>query len=392
MVSLEDRPRRSLDIWFYPREVENELKDGISGLPAKAIREALAVAWEYTRSVIPVYTNWQRYIAFFRTIFVSVIAEFSGALFDVIASDTLLGHDMNELYDVLWAGAPVRDAMAREHRTFLPITTEETSNRRDSELFRRYVDALAESPTTWFRIRDADALARFSALECNDTADVRFTEDQWQIVGEVACTLYDAVAFHKHRAEGETNSTFAYVSPDLRQEAFRRAREVLWAMDVAWARHPDRLPVLNFLRAFGGPIHLMIRRYRFVEDGLVIGIAETEDVVKQTRQNFKLWNRVESTDGCKADDASYLETIRRGDMLLFAGLKELLQKQDKDRERCRQCQYRMSYGARRLEQFGGGELCDELQGGWRLHIESLPRRAAAAFPELRETQLRLANG
>jgi hypothetical protein len=321
------------------------------------------VAWEYTRSVIPVYTNWQRYIAFFRTIFVSVIAEFSGALFDVIASDTLLGHDMNELYDVLWAGAPVRDAMAREHRTFLLITTEKTSNRRDSELFRRYVDALAESPTTWFRIRDADALARFSALECNDTADVRFTEDQWQIVGEVACTLYDAVAFHKHRAEGETNSTFAYVSPDLRQEAFRRAREVLWAMDVAWARHPDRLPVLNFLRAFGGPIHLMIRRYRFVEDGLVIGIAEAEDVVKQTRQNFKLWNRVESTDGCKADDASYLETIRRGDMLLFAGLKELLQKQDKDRERCRQCQYRMSYGARRLEQFGGGELCDELQGG-----------------------------
>lgn len=51
---------------------------------------------------------------------------------------------------------------------------------------------------------------------------------------EIGDTMYDSVAFYKHRSEGETNSTFAYMPPDLRVQAFRQCREVLWALDAAW--------------------------------------------------------------------------------------------------------------------------------------------------------------
>ncbi|KAH8907017.1 hypothetical protein BR93DRAFT_937933 [Coniochaeta sp. PMI_546] len=388
-----DQTRRDSlpDIWLYPQALEYELK-GITDLSEETIRQTLAVAWEYTRCVIPVYTNWNRYLAFIRVIIVGIVAEFNGTLVDISASDTVLGYDLNELFDVLFLGTPGHDDMARDYRTFILTTAEKTSNRQDSELFRRYVNALAESPKTWFRLRDADAIVRFSlaaALACNDIVDIWFTEEQLQILGEIGCTLYDAVAFYKHRAEGETNDTFAYVHPSQREEAYRRAREVLWALDVAWAESPNHLPVVNFIRPFGGPIHMMMGRYRFVEEGLRIGKPETEDVITQTRQHFKLWNRVDLRREHRADETSYREAIRQSDRLLFGGLADLLQRQEPGRKRCSRCRYRMSYGAERLGQFGGVELCDECREGWRVYIESLRQRAAAAFPELRCTQLRI---
>jgi hypothetical protein len=342
--------------------------------------------------VIPVHTNWRRYLAFCRLIIVGIVAEFNGALVDISASDIVLGYNLNELFDVLFAGTPGHNDMARDYRTFIVTTTEKTSNRQDSELFRRYVNALAESPKIWFRIRDADAIVRFSlaaALTCNDIDDLWFTEEQFQILGEIGCTLYDAVAFYKHRAEGETNDTFAYVHASLREEAYRRAREVLWALDVAWAGSSCHLPIVNFIRPFGGPIHMMMGRYRFVEEGLTIGKPETEDLITQTRQHFKLWNRVDSRQECRADQATYRDAIRQSGRLLFDGLADVLQRQEPGRNRCDRCRYRMSYGAERLGQFGGVELCDGCRDGWRVHIELLPQRAAAAFPELRGTQLRL---
>jgi len=39
---------------------------------------------------------------------------------------------------------------------------------------------------------------------------------------------------------------------------------------------------------------MMMRRYRFVEDGLMIGRPETDHVIAQTRQHVKLWNRVDA--------------------------------------------------------------------------------------------------
>jgi hypothetical protein len=140
-------------------------------------------------------------------------------------------------------------------------------------------------------MRDADALARFtiaSALACNDLDDVWFTDEQFQILAEMGDTLYDSVAFYKHRSEGETNSTFAYIPPEIRVQAFRQTRELLWALDVTWAKRPELQSVINFVRFFGGPIHMMMRRYRFVEEGLTIGRFETDEVINQARRNVKL--------------------------------------------------------------------------------------------------------
>jgi hypothetical protein len=244
------------------------------------------------------------------------------------------------------------------------------------------VNALACSPKSWFRLRDCDALVRFTiaaALACNDFDDVWFTEDEFQILSEVGDTLYDAVAFYKHRAEGETNSTFAYVDHELRHEAYRRCRELLWDLDVAWAQSPAHRCVLNFLRPFGGPIHMMMRRYRFVEDGLVIGKSETEDVIEQTRRHYKLWNRVDTTQRYNAQSARYADAIAQSERLMFSGLADMLQSSDKQ---CNHCRYRLSYGAEVSGRFGGVELCDSCRRDWGHYLESLTQRAAEVFPVL----------
>lgn len=118
--------------------------------------------------------------------------------------------------------------------------------------------------------------------------DLWFDEEQLQILGEIGVTMYDAVAFFKHRSDGETNNTFAYVDPVVRGETYKRTREVLWAFDAVWGSSSKRIVVLNFIRPFRGPLHMMMRRYRYVEDGMVIGKAEDEEVVEQARQNYKL--------------------------------------------------------------------------------------------------------
>jgi hypothetical protein len=369
------------DTWFFPSDMENDLK-GVD-LPAEVIGETLACAWEYTRCVIPQFTNWVRYIAFARTIVIGIIAEFRGGLVDIAAGNDILGYDLDEVLATLFAGTPGHNEMVREYRAFLLITADKCSSRRDSDLFRRYTNALAQSPKTWFRMRDCDALARFciaAALACNDFDDVWFTEDEFQILGELGDTLYDAVAFHKHRAEGETNSTFAYVGQESRKEAYRRCREVLWALDVAWADSAAHRCAINFLRPFGGPIHMMMRRYRFVEDGLVVGKPETEDVVLQTRQNFKLWNRIDANEKYVPSDR-YSDVIARSDRLMFPGLADLLESSAEGH--CDHCRYRLSYGAEASGRFGGVELCDPCREEWRSYLESLPARAADVFPIIR---------
>jgi hypothetical protein len=81
----------------------------------------------------------------------------------------MLGYDLDEVLDGVFAGTPGHEEMKREYRTFLLVTGDKASHRRDSELFRRYVNALGKSPRDWFRLRDCDALARFTiaaALVC----------------------------------------------------------------------------------------------------------------------------------------------------------------------------------------------------------------------------------
>jgi len=272
--------------------------------------------------------------------------------------------------------------MCREYRSFLLITADKASERRNGELFRRYVNALARSPRQWFRMRDADALARFTiaaSLACNDLDAVKLSNMEYEILTEIGDTLYDAVAFFKHRSEGETNNTFAYMPPDMRVQAFHQAREVLWAIDVALAPKTKLQGVINFVRFFGGPIHMMMRRYRFVEEHLTIGKVETEKVIDQTRKNFKLWSRLDAKGTRARDEQRYKDLISNSsDKVMFPGLVEFLDNEDN----CPDCHFRESYGAEAQHQFGGVQICSTCRERWAIYMQSLPQRAVGAFPEL----------
>jgi hypothetical protein len=59
-----------------------------------------------------------------------------------------------------------------------------------------------------------------------------------------------------------------------------------------------------------------MRRYRFVEDGMMIGRPETTTVIKQARQHFKLWNRVDMQNGSASDVQRYTHLMARSGELM----------------------------------------------------------------------------
>lgn len=88
--------------WYYPPEIADDLKD--IDLPFRVKQEIFATAWEYTRCVIPEYTNWPRYVAFMRIIVMGIIAEFSGGLMDVANDDNVVGYSLTEVLNTLCGG------------------------------------------------------------------------------------------------------------------------------------------------------------------------------------------------------------------------------------------------------------------------------------------------
>jgi hypothetical protein len=80
---------------------------------------------------------------------ISTIAEFRGKLVRVDAGNVIMGHDLSATLDTLFEGTAGYADMNREFRTFLLLTADKSSDRRDGELFRRYVNALAKSPRQW---------------------------------------------------------------------------------------------------------------------------------------------------------------------------------------------------------------------------------------------------
>lgn len=278
--------------------------------------------------------------------------------------------------------------MSREFRCFLLVSSHK-SRQTDSVLFNRYTVALSRCRSQYFRMRDTDALARFTiaaALACNDLDDFWLTDDQFDIAAEIGNTMYDAIAFWKHRAEGETNNTFAYVPEDERVRAYNRCREALWALDVAWSSLPEMRVVTNSLRLFGGPIHMTMRRYRFVEEGLALGKRETEDVIAQTRRNHKLWNRLDEQKTAKEGISESLKQcsymLGNKHVLLFDGLAELLEREDSTF--CAECRYRNTYGTTEVYAFGGVLLCSLCREQWRAYLRSLYTRIKMSFPEAAE--------
>ncbi|EMD88486.1 hypothetical protein COCC4DRAFT_45899 [Bipolaris maydis ATCC 48331] len=374
--------------WYYPPDIANDLKD--VDLPFRVKEEVFATAWEYTRCVIPEYTNWSRYVAFMRTIVVGIIAEFRGSLIDVVYDDRILGYSLTEVLNALCGGTVGHAEMCREYRCFILISSQKSSDQTNTMLFRRYSNALSKSPWQFFRMRDTDALARFTigaALACNNLDHIWFTAEQFDIMAEIGNTMYDGVAYYKHRSEGEVNSTFAYVPESKRVSAFHKCREALWALDVAWAKKPERKCVINFLRYFGGPIHVTMRRYRFVEEGLTLGKPDTKHVIAQTRKNVKLWNRLDEQKDIKWRELRSLEQYRdvlaREEFLLFNGLRAMLE--EADQAFCSECNYREIYGAPQDHTFGGVFLCSGCQQKWAKYTESVLERMTKSFPEAEET-------
>jgi hypothetical protein len=123
-----------------------------------------------------------------------------------------------------------------------------------------------------------------------------------------------------------------------------------------------------------------MRRYRFVEDGLMIGQPETNTVVKQASQHFKLWNRVEAKNKIVQDTQRYNDLIARSEDLMFDGLREFLDVGDE--QTCEDCHRRPSYGAETTHAFGGVQLCVRCKEKWGTYVESFPNRFAEVFPEV----------
>lgn len=116
---------------------------------------------------------------------------------DVTEGDKVLNYSLDGILSDLFAGTPGHAKMAREYKTFLLVSGDKSSGRRHGEFFRRYVNVLAESPERYFRMRDTDALCRFTiavALACSDQDDVWFTEDQFNMLAEIGDTMVSVIS------------------------------------------------------------------------------------------------------------------------------------------------------------------------------------------------------
>ncbi|KAF3095942.1 hypothetical protein TWF102_002239 [Orbilia oligospora] len=316
--------------WFIPKEMQNDMLN--TSLSEEMRIEVLNTGWEYTRAVIPIWSNWARYLAFARIL----TAEFT------------------KKWNVKFVPSLYRSL----RKSAVPKT------------------ALTYSDVTRMRL---DIPPR-TTIDL-ETAMHWFNEEQVQLLAEICLGLYDSVAYFKHRAEGEISNFFAYVGGDMRLEMTHLYRELLWALEAAWATKPESTHVTNFMRQVGGTIHMTMRRYRFIEDGLTIGRPETAQVVEGTRNNVNLWYRIEpNTKVIKAD--RYPGWVALKERFMFEGLAECLDRSEADE--CPDCVRRDDYGAQDIYQFGGVALCAKCKQEWIDYVRCLPARAAKLFPELKK--------
>lgn len=370
--------------WYYPREIANDLDE--VNLPPAVKAEILACAWEYSRSIIPQYTNWKRYVAFMRIIIIGTIAEFRGSLFDMAEdADNMLGYSLDQVLHDLFEDTVGAKDMSLEYKTFLTVTSEKTSERRYDKFFQDYARAISSSPENWFRLRDCDALCRFTiaaALVCNDIDDLWLSEEQWNVLAEIGDTLYDAVAFYKHRAEGETNNTFAYVPESVRVHAYEKAREILWALDMTFAKTHGWAYIINMLRFFGGPIHMTMRRYRFVEEDLTIGKPEDETVRDAAKKHVKLWHRLDfDLAKQQLSEARLRKILSMQDRIFFPGFVDILE-QVKGNDSLLSTPDDPDASADGEHLFGGKIARATVAEQWGLYVLQLDARVKSAFPEV----------
>jgi hypothetical protein len=90
--------------WYYLTEIVDDLRD--VDLLSRVTEEIFATTWKYSRSVIPQYTIWTRYVPFIRIIIIGTIVEFSGELVNVVDINDVLGNDLQYVLDTLVEGTP----------------------------------------------------------------------------------------------------------------------------------------------------------------------------------------------------------------------------------------------------------------------------------------------
>ena len=125
---------------------------------------------------------------------------------------------------------------------------------------------------------------------------------------------------------------------------------------------------------------MMTRRYRFVEDELMIGRAETNRVVELTRNKFKLWNRVEAATAQPVQDSHYASVIAQSRRVRFPGFSDILERRAE--RRCLDCSSALFRNGTASGQFGGIRLCDGCKDAWRSYMENFLLRMVATFPEI----------
>lgn len=170
-------------------------------------------------------------------------------------------------------------------------------------------------------------------------------------------------------------NTFAYAGPEVRTESYRLCRKALWALDAEWATDEGKRHVLNFARFIGGPIHLTMHRYRFVEEELTIGQPETAPVVSQASHHVKLWYRFATHDAPPTRDPLYEAAMTQRNRLLFPGFEQMLTRPDE--QKCPHCIRRSSYGAKEMGYFGGVALCPTCRTRWQAYFLAIPDRVEA---------------
>jgi hypothetical protein len=129
------------DTWLHHKIFASDLLR-IPGLGPSAREEVLTIAWEYSRVIIPQYTNWTRFSCWVCFIIIGVLAEYEGDVVDIAQSDKVPGYDLGELLETMLQGRPRAGDLERDYRTFLLMSAEKcltsgtamTQTRRDTNM------------------------------------------------------------------------------------------------------------------------------------------------------------------------------------------------------------------------------------------------------------------
>jgi hypothetical protein len=376
LLPPEARPKRG-KTWLFPRIFANDLAE--IALPESTKQDILSCAWDFARNILPEIRDWGRYIAFVRILVIAFLSEFPGDYLDRLRdADNLFGYKLNELLELLFChlDEDVRHGVEAELRTFLLKQSvrggKEMSASQRSLL--NHKSAIDSSPENWFRMRDFESLFRFliaAVLACNGYSEdyCLFSEDQLQLLSEMNTVIYDTVTFRKH-ADADLASIFDFVPEIKRSTIFREYREVLLAMDAAFAWNSSAHVHIRYLmRNLGGSFRKAIRRSCFVSSSLVV----RRHVSNESRPG----------SGPATASAHSQISILMQEQPITRPISNINGRSHLGRQR-QGCDTTLGHTSRTsLQAPRDCPLSDKCANMWLAWLDSIEERAAEAFPQLK---------